>query len=174
MRQQSWDSRVDVMARPELLLIRHGIAVERAPDCPDARRPLTPAGRSRTAAVLARLRALDLRCDRLLTSPLLRARQTAELAVVAGLCPAFEVAAGLAPEADPWPLLRCSDGVDRLALVGHEPDLGALAAALIGAPAGSLVLKKAGIALLVLDGSGPRPQGRLRLLMGPAQLLAGS
>lgn len=160
----------------ELLLLRHGIAEERHPSRPDGERALTDAGRQRTRAVLQRLLALELGCDRLLSSPLVRARQTAELAVAAGLAPALELAAALAPGGDPWPALHWPVGVGRLGLVGHEPDLGDLAATLIGAPPGSLVLKKAGVALLQLDAP-PSPGvggGRLRLLLGPAQLLAGS
>ncbi len=166
------------MVAPELLLLRHGIATERQPDGDDALRPLTPAGRARTAAVLQRLRQLELGGQRLLSSPLLRARQTAELAVAAGLAPELELAPGLAPEADPWPLLHWPAGLQRLVLVGHEPDLGDLAAALIGAPAGAVTLKKAGIALLQLTqppaeppGSGAPLRARLRLLLGPRQLL---
>ena len=163
------------MAPRELLLLRHGIAEERSPDRPDAQRALTAAGRQRTVAVLERLVQLDLRCQQLLSSPLLRARQTAELAVAAGLAPpTLQLAEGLAPAGDPWPLLRWSAGVHRLALVGHEPDLGDLAAALIGAPPAALVLKKAGIVLLEITAVSPRPRARLRLLLGPAQLLAGS
>ena len=112
--------------------------------------------------------------QQLLSSPLLRARQTAELAVAAGLAPALQLADGLAPEGDPSPLLCWPAAVQRLVLVGHEPDLGHLAAALIGAPPAALVLKKAGIALLEITAVSPRPRARLRLLLGPAQLLAGS
>ncbi len=68
---------------------------------------------------------------------------------------------GAVPEADPAPLLeRCLaatppwDGWSRLALVGHEPDLSTLAARLVGAPPGSLELRKAGVMLLRLP-----PQG---------------
>lgn len=172
------------MSPPELLLLRHGIAVERDPAIPDDARALTPAGRRRTQAVVERLVALGLHSDRLVSSPLLRARQTAELAVAAGLAPALEVDPALAPEGDPWSLLRWPAGIRRLALVGHEPDLGNLAAALIGAPAGSVVVKKAGVVLLQLamppatPGLSRAQAGsglvRLRLLLGPSQLLAGS
>ncbi|MEY3963955.1 MAG: hypothetical protein RLZZ106_1210, partial [Cyanobacteriota bacterium] len=141
----------------------------------DALRPLTPAGRERTTAVLQRLRQLELGGQRLLSSPLLRARQTAELAVAAGLAPALELASALEPEADPWPLLHWPAGVQRLVLVGHEPDLGSLAAALIGAAPGAVLLKKAGIALLQIDPAAlaarRSPAGCLRLLLGPRQLL---
>jgi phosphohistidine phosphatase len=162
---------------PELLLLRHGIAEERGADRPDAERALTRRGLERTRAVLARLVALELVCDQLLTSPLRRARQTAALAVAEGLAPALGLAEALAPGGDPQPLLQQAAGVGRLALVGHEPDLGDLAARLIGAPAGSLVLKKAGVALLQRDpapGDGAPGPWRLRLLLGPAQLLGGS
>jgi phosphohistidine phosphatase len=177
---------------PELLLLRHGIAEERSPDCPDAERALTRRGLERTRAVVRRLVALNLRCDQLLTSPLRRAQQTAELAVAEGLAPALGLAEALAPGGDPRPLLHQnvlhknpphknspykSVGVGRLALVGHEPDLGDLAAGLIGAPAGALALKKAGVALLQRDqapGDGAPGLWRLRLLLGPAQLLGGS
>lgn len=166
------------MAPLELLLLRHGIAEERDPSRPDSERALTAAGRRRTQAVVERLVALGLHSERLVSSPLVRARQTAELAVAAGLAPALVLDAALAPEGDPWPLLHWPPGVCRLALVGHEPDLGNLAAALIGAPAGRVVLKKAGVVLLQLENplptTGLSGRARLRLLLGPAQLLGGS
>ncbi|MEY3734982.1 MAG: hypothetical protein RLZZ624_40, partial [Cyanobacteriota bacterium] len=89
------------MAGRELLLLRHGIAEARAPVPPqdphearrrDAARCLTERGRQRTQAVLQRLVALGFAGDHLLTSPLQRAVETAELAVEAGLAPALELA----------------------------------------------------------------------------------
>lgn len=158
----------------ELLLLRHGIAEERRPDLADGERALTRRGIARSRAVLERLVALDLGCHRLLTSPLRRARQTAELAVQAGLAPALELAAGLAPGGDAWPLTLQPESLERLALVGHEPDLSHLAARLIGAPAGALSLKKAGVALLHCDAPLACGGWRLRLLLAPAALLGGS
>jgi phosphohistidine phosphatase len=153
---------------PELLLLRHGIAAEAATDAElaDAARPLTSAGRQRTAAVLQRLLALDLGCTQLFSSPLVRARQTAELALQAGLAPVLHEAPALAPGGDAaaW-LQQHSAGQalegQRWALVGHEPDLSSLAAGLIGAAPGSLQLKKAGVALLAWTPE----QGRARLLL---------
>ncbi|MCX5945953.1 MAG: phosphohistidine phosphatase SixA [Cyanobacteria bacterium] len=162
----------------ELLLLRHGIAEERRLDLADGRRVLTPEGRQRTDAVLQRLVALGLGCDLLLSSPLTRARQTAELARLAGLAPDLELATGLVPEGDSWSLLQLwladtspRPGWRRLALVGHEPDLGLLAARLIGAPAGAVTLKKAGVALVALAQDGG--EARLKLLLSPRSLLAG-
>ena len=68
------------MAR-ELLLIRHGIAVERGSTATDEERALTSEGRARTRRVLERLERLGLACGPLVSSPLVRARQTAELAL---------------------------------------------------------------------------------------------
>ena len=159
----------------QLLLLRHGIAED---GVPDAARPLSPAGIRRTTAVLQRLLALDLRCDPLFSSPLLRARQTAELAVAAGLAPALQLAPDLAPGGDAYSWLQglnssstaSPTGDGRLGLVGHEPDLSGLAARLIGATAGSLQLKKAGLMVLAWQpGGGP---AQLQLLASPRLLLA--
>ena len=183
-------------AQASLLLLRHGIAEERRPGRPDHGRALTAAGRRRTEAVLEKLVGLGLGVERLIASPLLRARQTAEIAVAVGLAPALELATALEPGGDPLPLLVAwlapapPAGPDprplRLALVGHEPDLGDLAARLIGAPAGSIPLRKAGLALLEPEGRGDAdtPAGqdpaaippaagiwRLRLLLSPRVLL---
>jgi len=166
------------VARRELLLLRHGIAEERRVDLPDGRRALTPEGRQRTEAVVQRLLELGLGCDLLLSSPYMRARQTADLARLAGLAPDLELAAGLEPAGEIGPLMQLwlgesspRPGWRRLALVGHEPDLGQLAARLIGAPAGAVSLKKAGVALVALPEEGRA--ARLQLLLSPRSLLAG-
>jgi|694.fasta_scaffold33046_2 phosphohistidine phosphatase len=179
------DSTSDTIAllAPELLLLRHGIAEERRPGDDDAARALTARGRERSRAVLARLAGLGFRADRLLSSPLCRARQTAELAVRAGLAEALELAEALAPAADPldclprWlASLAPPEGQrPRLLLVGHEPDLSLLACRLIGAPAGAIELRKAGLAVLRL--TPPPPPGvwagtaELQLLLSPRLLL---
>ncbi|MFN6131824.1 MAG: phosphohistidine phosphatase SixA [Synechococcaceae cyanobacterium] len=149
-----------VLPEAELLLLRHGIAEPREQGRSDAARTLTAAGRRRCAAVLTRLRQRGLAADRLLSSPLVRARQTAELAVEADLAPCLELAEELAPDGDPLGQLASWLGVvparsgrrPRLLLVGHEPDLGDLASALIGAPAGAITLRKSGLALLRCGG----------------------
>jgi phosphohistidine phosphatase len=168
----------------ELLLLRHGIAEERSPDRPDAGRALTEAGRRRTRAVLERAVALQLTAQRLVSSPLTRALQTAELAVGTALAGRLEVAEALAPGADPFPLLRSwwaaasGQPPERLLLVGHEPDLGLLAARLIGAEPGAITLKKAGLALLQIPdpattfgGKARQAGATLRLLLSPRVLL---
>ena len=69
------------VAPVELLLLRHGIAEEARAGLLDRERALTERGRHRTRAVLERLVALGMTADRVLSSPLLRARQTAEITV---------------------------------------------------------------------------------------------
>lgn len=157
-----------------LLLLRHGIAEEAGADQPDAARALTPAGRRRTRAVLQRLVQRQLGCERLFSSPLVRARQTAELAVAAQLAASLELAEALAPGGDALAWLQGLGAQQQLAgqtlaLVGHEPDLSVLAATLIGAQPGSLQLKKAGVA--VLQWWPEQARARLLLLMSPKLLL---
>lgn len=163
----------------ELLLLRHGIAEERGGLVPDAARALTERGRERTAAVLRALVARGFAADRLIASPLRRARETAELAVTAGLAPALELAEALLPGGQPLAALpiwlatlesaECSR--PRLMLVGHEPDLSTLAAQLLGAPPGGLTLRKAGLAVLRLPRTANPGEAHLRLLLTPRLLL---
>ncbi|WP_236074628.1 SixA phosphatase family protein [Prochlorococcus marinus] len=105
----------------DLFLLRHGIAEQRCYGVDDSLRPLTEQGILRTMEVARRLRSLGFAADRLLSSPYLRAAQTAELAQQAGLAARVEFESGLLPGRDPWPLLEGLVG--RCLLVGHEPDL---------------------------------------------------
>jgi phosphohistidine phosphatase len=163
------------MADLELLLLRHGLAEPRGRGVEDGLRTLTAEGRQRTRQICQRACQLGLSAPSLLTSPLARARQTAEIAVAAGLAPALSCHDALLPGADPWPMLcdwwSRQDRPQRLILVGHEPDLGLLACRLLAAPPGALALKKAGIALLAWPappaGSGPTEPAQLRLLLTP-------
>ena len=163
------------MAEVELLLLRHGIAEPRGLGLEDGNRALTAEGRQRTRLICRRAGALGLKSPVLVSSPLLRASQTAELAVEAGLAPSFPCHDGLSPGADPWPLLQQLSGQGqgetprRWMLVGHEPDLGVLACRLLAAPPGAVALKKAGLAMLrwdqILSPSAPIPSGQARLVL---------
>jgi len=159
-----------------LLLLRHGLAEERQPGCSDAERALSERGRQRTRAVLEQLVARGLAADRLLSSPLRRAHQTAEIAVHCGLAPALELAPQLQPGGDldaglrVW--LAAPEPPRRLLLVGHEPDLSQLAARLIGAPPAALRLRKAGLIQLHLPEPISSGGAELELLLRPALLLS--
>lgn len=136
----------------ELYLIRHGIAAERREYSDDASRPLTEKGQARTQQVARRLKALGCEVDCILTSPLVRAQQTADILQTAGLAATVETSVCLAPGGDLQAWLgwlaqwqqQLPQG--RLALVGHEPDLSHWAQQLVhGQRSDRWVLKKAGV-----------------------------
>ena len=106
----------------ELVLLRHGIAVERVEGRDAADRPLTPRGRRRTQAVMEALVAGGMQLDRLVTSPYDRALETAQIALQAGLAPVLDSDDRLCPGGLVAELLHDHGG--SIALVGHEPDLG--------------------------------------------------
>ncbi len=148
---------------------RHGPAVARGTEgVAEGDRPLTPEGRKKTVQAAKGLRVLDLGIDAIFTSPLPRARQTAE--IVAGVLqlPAPTVLDGLSPGSSPRRLLAGLKDLEAETplLVGHEPLLSsAVMLAICGAPAGSLELKKAGLAVVELETSSARARGMLKLLL---------
>ena len=120
-----------------LYLVRHAVAEDRGPAWPDdALRPLTDDGAKRWRRQAAGLAAIDARPDLILTSPFTRARQTADLLAAAfAKKPKVMELPALQPGAKPREVLRMLEPDPRrtsLALVGHEPELGELAAALVG------------------------------------------
>jgi phosphohistidine phosphatase len=110
-----------------LFVVRHA---EAAPGEPDAQRPLTKSGQA-TAKALAKKLA-DAHPDAVISSPLLRARQTAEpIAKAAGLI--AETDDRLAPGATPEAVRATIDGRgETVVTVGHQPDCGEIVLALAG------------------------------------------
>lgn len=163
-----------------LYLVRHAIAADqdlrRWPD--DRQRPLTAAGRRRFrrgADSLAAVIESAGKVDRLITSPLLRARQTAAILHRAGLPPPVEESV-LAPgrtAARVLAVLRAHEA-QSLVLVGHEPDLGRLLAVCIaGADAKlSLRFRKGGAACLSFAGAPRVGEATLEWLLPPKALRA--
>lgn len=159
----------------ELYLVRHAIAAERGPNYPDDReRPLTSEGIARFKQVVEGLKDLDVKLDLVLTSPLVRAAHTAEL-LVAGIGgkPRLEPLDALAPGGRMTQLLdavaKHSRRAKHIALVGHEPDLGEVAARLLRAR-GTIAFKKGAVCCLELDGAMPTGPGTLRWLLPPRAL----
>lgn len=152
----------------QLYLVRHAIAVPSTPEQPDAARPLTREGRARFTAVVRGLKVLGWRFDRLYHSPLVRAVQTAELLqpLVDGPCVVLPDLAR-APDEE---MLAHLEGT-KVALVGHEPHLGALLAWLVAGDVGlgeRFCFKKGGLARTRGE---PRPGGMtLEGLIGPKLL----
>ena len=160
----------------ELYLIRHGIAQERTSDIEDEKRSLTKVGHQKTEQVAKRLRELGLRFDVILTSPLVRSRQTAEILQAAGLSYQLEESSYLAPGGDIYAWLKFVEQLqpqpERIAIVGHQPDLGQWAEILVWGEARSkLMLKKAGIIGLTMPQNSPVGHGNLFWLTPPKFLV---
>ncbi|MGI0488348.1 phosphohistidine phosphatase SixA [Pantanalinema rosaneae CENA516] len=161
----------------DLYLIRHGLAGEHGSYANDNERPLTDEGKQKTRLVAKRLRQLGLQFDQMLTSPLVRARQTAEILLEVGLSQQLDTSPSLAPggELSAWlQWLAATPLSDRpcLALVGHEPGLSTWAETLVwGSAKGALILKKAGAIGLTLPNTGS-PIGHSELFwLTPPRLL---
>ncbi|HYV57341.1 MAG TPA: phosphohistidine phosphatase SixA [Candidatus Nitrosopolaris sp.] len=159
-----------------LYVIRHGIAEERAPAEEDGARRLTPRGRQRIRAAAAGLRALGVQFDVLLTSPLVRAAETAAIvAEVYGGQPVPRELPALTQGAPPVETVRALQPFLRhkhVGIVGHEPGLSEIVALLVtGSPEGmAMSLKKGSIAALELRGRSPRTHAKLRWLLAPRHL----
>lgn len=165
------------MAGPHLvMLLRHAIAEDPGPSRSDADRRLTAAGRRKMREVAAGMQALDLPVDVILTSPLRRAQETAEiLAETFDREDATEVCKALAPGGDTDALfaaLAPHRSATGLVLVGHEPDMGELLSALLVGTRGLVrtSFKKAGLAGISVPGLPPRAAGVLEFLLTPAHL----
>ncbi len=162
------------MATLELYLIRHGLAEERGEDWPDdSKRPLTADGIAKLRKEARGLMALDEGFDHIVSSPLVRTRQTADVfAEVLKNKPPISTADALAPAGTPTAVIQeITKHVRkaRVALVGHEPNLGELAAQLIGARA-PLEFKKGGICRIDFEVLPPKGVGALRWFLPPRVL----
>ncbi len=157
----------------DVILMRHGRAAERGAFFGrDEARPLTSDGIKRLRQALPGLAKVVPRIDRVVTSPLLRAHQTAEVVVGAYAAP-LEALALLAPGGELQAISQWL-GVQKdevLLLVGHEPDLGRLASwFLTGSDESFLPMKKGAICLLHFNGKPAAAKGELRQLFTAGQL----
>lgn len=147
-----------------LFIVRHAIAVDRSPDLPDDARPLTAEGKKRFRQAARGLARLFPKPDLLLSSPLLRAVQTARIASKAwGLPVTQEDALGGGTVAELEAALKRVAGESAVVLVGHEPQVSEFLAHLLGSnQPDRFTFKKGGVA--VVD----RPTGA----EGPGTLVA--
>ena len=156
----------------ELYLIRHAIAEERGEKWPDDnKRPLTEDGIARMRKAARGLARLGVSFDAVLTSPLVRARQTAE--IVAAACdpkPALVTVESLTPDGNYAAIVadleKHARKAMRIALVSHEPLIGELAARLIGSRH-PIEFKKGAVCRIDLDSIPPAGPGELRWLLTP-------
>lgn len=157
-----------------LYLIRHAVAADRGDTYPDDNlRPLTREGIQRWKRQVRGLLALGVELDLVLTSPLARARQTAEI-LAAGVIdrPRVETLEELAPGCTAAATLQALAGYQKfrhVALVGHEPEMGALAARILGAK-GSMPFKKGAVCRIDVDSLPPSKAGTLCWFLPPKAL----
>jgi phosphohistidine phosphatase len=162
------------MATLELYLVRHAIAADRGADYPDdSKRPLTTAGISRFRKEAKALSALDVEIELIISSPLTRAKQTAEiLAQALPARPSVTLSDSLAPAGTPASVfqeLAKHMRKGKIALVGHEPNIGELAARLIGSRT-PIEFKKGAICRIDFEVFPPKGSGQLRWLVTPKML----
>jgi phosphohistidine phosphatase len=160
----------------ELYVVRHGIAIDREdPKCPpDSERYLTEEGIEKTKRVAAAVAALSATPDLLLSSPYVRAMQTAEIFAAALDYPKQKIRRTdlLLPGSEPTLFFRelaKDKQTSTLFIFGHAPQLDDIIASALGSKHHLTSLKKAGVALLELKRVSP-PNGQL-LWLAPPKLL---
>jgi phosphohistidine phosphatase len=162
----------------DLLIVRHAIAFDRDRHRwhDDADRPLSPAGMRRARKAAAGLKKITQRPQRLLSSPLVRARQTAQILTEVAGWPAAEEVFELSPD-EPALAVLALLGEDRsgvTAVVGHQPGLGHLLAACLLGGGGALAIemKKNAVACVSFRGRPRAGQAALAWLATPRMLRA--
>lgn len=161
-----------------LLVIRHAIAEDRdefaRTGSNDDERPLTPFGKRRMRRNAVGLRRTASHIELLAASPLVRAQQTARIVAAEFQLHDIETIEALRPDRHPRELLvwlgkQSSDAT--IAVVGHEPHVGALVTWCVsGSESSGIVFKKGGAALIQFEGKPAGGSGRLHWFVTPAQL----
>jgi phosphohistidine phosphatase len=160
----------------ELLIVRHAIAFERDHRRwrDDGARPLSPAGIKQSRKAAAGLKEFSMAPDRLLTSPLVRAKQTAQILTDIAGWPQAEETPELSPGGAALAVLTLlrQDLGKVVAVVGHEPGLGALLTVCLLGEDGALTIemKKNAVACVSFDGSPAPGRAVLKWLATPRML----
>ncbi|MEK6324047.1 MAG: phosphohistidine phosphatase SixA [Acidobacteriota bacterium] len=163
----------------ELYVIRHAIAepLGKGNQFSDEKRALTEEGRNRMREAVKGLRKLGVELDLIMTSPLVRAVETAEiLAGSMGISrKEIQHTPALAPGALAEQLfaeIKSHGGAESIALVGHQPDLGSLISRIIQSDHGvlSIQLKKGSIGCINVTETVPTLRGALMWLLTSRQL----
>jgi phosphohistidine phosphatase len=142
----------------DVYLLRHAVAAEQDKvKFPDDDRPLTDDGVAKMRESAAGIAELIDRPSLILTSPLIRARQTAEIAAKALGCRDRVLTCDLlkpgakVDEVRKELAARAGEGAESVMLVGHEPDMGEIASALIGATGSVVEFKKGSLCAIHLN-----------------------
>lgn len=161
-----------------LYLMRHGLAVERGTPGYDSdrERPLTPKGERKVRRGAEAFAKMDVTFDVILSSPLVRAQQTAgvlsdEMKAKAKVHLTEHLAPGGSAKELVSFLQHLSGTPQEILLVGHEPDLGGLAATLLSGSDGVTILfKKGGVAKLAVESLRPGRCATLEWLLTSRQM----
>jgi phosphohistidine phosphatase len=166
----------------DLLIVRHAIAFDRNSRRwrDDGERPLSPEGRARARKAAAGLKHIAERPQCLLSSPLMRAKQTATILTEFAGWPKATECAALAPDESPDEVFAALAAQKEkiVAIVGHQPALGRLLAASLpaqvlgGVNPEAFELKKMGVALVSFNGTPKAGSGVLNWFVPPRILRA--
>ena len=155
----------------QVYILRHGIAEEGAAGGRDADRALTGEGRKRLREVLRVAEKADVLPNLIITSPFVRAVQTAEEAMdVLGYAEDLVRTEALVPTSDPflvWDEVRAQQGIGQVMLVGHEPLLSRVIGFLLNSPSLMVDVKKGSLTRIDVDTFGAQPHGVLRWMLVP-------
>ena len=158
----------------DLYIIRHAIAVDEGAFAyeGDSQRPLTDKGKKKMRQIARGLRALGVDFDLILSSPYVRAKETAEiLAEVLKIKADIVFSDNLFPMGDPDALISEMNekySVNNIALVGHEPFLSAMIGLLVTDNVGiDMTLKKGGVCKLTADDLHHTRKAELEWLLTP-------
>jgi phosphohistidine phosphatase len=158
----------------DLFALRHGEAGNRQKLIViDTKRTLTAAGRKEIEEVAKGLSKIKVKPERIITSPLVRARETAEIVAKVQSSDNLEEWDELKPEGNRqqfYTKLSKLKSDLSVMIVGHEPYLSTMICEVIGAPGGRLVLKKGGVARVRVDTLTPKVAGELRWVLSPGLL----
>ncbi len=155
-----------------IYLLRHGDAVEN-PSLRDAERPLTDLGVQQAAFAARFLKADGVKIEVILTSPLLRARQTASIIQDAMKIEAVRTSEHLSPSSDHRQLFQTMNeqNVESILLVGHEPHLStAISLLIVGGRDAKIEIKKASLACVETQRPIEMNQGHLKWLITANQM----
>jgi len=158
----------------DLLVLRHGEAGQRSNLASDLKRSLTVEGKQEIADIANGLKSVEVKLDHVLTSPLLRARQTAEIVAKSLKYKGkIEELDSLKPEGNKLEfcsLLSRFKQDSTVLVVGHEPYLSKMISEAISQSGCRISLKKAGLARVRVLSTVPKIRGELRWLLTPKQL----
>ncbi|MHB8601985.1 MAG: phosphohistidine phosphatase SixA [Nitrosotalea sp.] len=158
----------------DLLILRHGEAGRRSPSPGDSKRALTDGGKQEIADLSNGLKSLEVKLDGIFTSPLLRAKQTAEIVAKSLKYKGkIEELDSLKPEGSKLEFYSSLSKLKQDAVVlvvGHEPYLSEMIGEAISQSGCRINLKKAGLARIKVISTLPKIKGELRWLLTPKHL----